>query len=126
MSSDVRKLRVDRMNSTPVQPVPLGAASPLLLDCYLPLVHTLFEIRGQQQAGVIIAFTSIGRGEGVTHVVESLGRKLAEHTLDRILLTTIADLAGAASGPLDDASQRVPQIQRLAVPRGVPAQRVLR
>ncbi len=126
MNSDLRKLRFDRMTSMPVPTLPLGAANPLMLDCYLPLVQTLFEMRAEQQAGVIITFTSIARGEGVTHVVESLGRKLAEHTWERILLTTFADLGGAASAPFDDASQRVPQVQRMARPRGNPAQRALR
>jgi hypothetical protein len=119
MSSDHRRLRLDRMTPKPVASLPLGAANPLLLDCYLPLVQTLFEMRAEQQGGVIVAFTSIGRGEGVTHVVECLSRKLAEHTFERILLTTLTDLAGAASTPFDEASQRVPQVQRLARPRGV-------
>src|SRR6266404_1930658 len=127
MNSDLRKLRFDRMTSRPVPSLPMGAANPFLLDCYLPLVQTLFEMRAEQQAGVIIAFTSVARGEGVTHVVESLGRKLAEHTWERILLTTFADLGGAASAPFDEASQRVPQVQRLARYRGFqPAPRALR
>jgi hypothetical protein len=119
MSSDHQRLRFDRMTPKPVPPLPLGAANPLMLDCYLPLVQTLFEMRTGQQAGVIVAFTSIARGEGVTHVVESLGRKLVEHTRERILLTTLTDLAGAASTPADEAAQRVPQVQRLARTRSV-------
>src|SRR5258706_14821828 len=115
MNNDLRKLRAGRTSSEPAGSM-RGTLNPLLLDCYLPLVQKLFEMREEQPAGVIIAFTSIERGEGVTHVVESLGRKLAEHTWEQVLLTTSADLAGAASALFDDGSDRVAQVQRLVKP----------
>jgi len=89
------------------------------LDCYSPLVQMLFEVREAQEDGIVVAFTSIARGEGVTHVVESLGRKLAEHTWEQILLTTAANLAGAGSALLDASSDVNPQIQRLGRPRAI-------
>ena len=88
----------------------LDAPSPSFLDCYLPLVQKLLEMRDSEPQGVIVGFTSIARGEGVTHVVSSLARKLAEHTWEQILLTTSADLPTAPSAKFDDSAH----IQRLA------------
>jgi hypothetical protein len=47
--------------------------------------------------GIVIAFTSISRGEGVSYVVDSLAWHLAQHTGDSILLTNFGGLAGAAT-----------------------------
>src|SRR5579862_2288198 len=105
MNSEIRRLRFDRILPRP-RPR-LNPSAPLLLDCYLPLVQTLFALREEQAGGVIVAFTSVARGEGVTHVVESLARKLAEHTFEQVLLTTAADLASTASAQFDDGSERV-------------------
>ena len=119
MNNDLRRLRLDRQSSKPAPSLRPALPSSPLLDCYLPLVQKLFALREEQPAGVIVAFTSVARGEGVTHVVESLGRKLAEHTWEQVLLTTAADLVGAASALFEDGSDRVPQVQRLVKPRGL-------
>src|SRR6266849_4290255 len=95
----------------------LDAEPPLPLDCYASLVQRLLEMREEQAEGVVVAFTSIARGEGVTHVVESLGRRLTQHTWEQILLTTSADLAGAGSALFDASSEDIPQIQRLGKTR---------
>src|SRR5258707_7029325 len=87
------------------------------LDCYAQLVQTLLEMREEQAEGLVVVFTSIARGEGVTHVVESLGRNLTEHTWEQILLTTSADLAGAGSALFDTSAEGIPQIQRLGKAR---------
>ena len=93
------------------------APSPSFLDCYLPLTQKLFEIRDSQAEGVIVGFTSVARGEGVTHVVASLARKLAEHSWEQILLTTSADLATAPSARFDDSAH----VQRLTRPGPFPS-----
>ncbi len=95
------------------------AEPSLPLDCYSTLVRTLFEMRERQADGVVVVFTSIGRGEGVTHIVESLGRTLAEHTWEQILLTTSAALAGASSALFDASSECVPQVQRLGKSKAI-------
>jgi hypothetical protein len=121
MSSDARKLRFSQIIPRRLPSLRVNPNTPLALDCYLPLVQTLFELREQQASGVVIAFTAVARGEGVTHVVESLGRKLAEHTWEQVLLTTAADLTSAASARFDEGSEPVPQVQRLIKPRRVPS-----
>jgi len=87
----------------------LDAPNFSFLDCYLPLAQRLFEMRDSQPEGLIVGFTSVGRGEGVTHVVSSLARKLAEHSWEQILLTTSADLGTAPSARFDDSAH----LQRL-------------
>ena len=98
-------------------PLRLDAPNASFLDCYLPLAQKLFEMRDSQPQGVIVGFTSVARGEGVTHVVTSLARKLAEHTWEQILLTTAADLATAPSARFDDSAH----LQRLTRPRSFAA-----
>jgi len=78
----------------------------------VPLIQKLFAIRDVQPRGIAIAFTSVGRGEGVSHVVASLGRKLTEHTFEQILLTTPAAIPDAASARYD-ATENSPQLQRM-------------
>ena len=95
----------------------LEAPTPSFLDCYLPLMQKLFEMRDSQPQGMIVAFTSVARGEGVSHVVASLARKLAEHTWEQILVTTSAGLANAASVKFDDSAQ----LQRLTRPGPLPS-----
>ena len=90
--------------------VPGPVCSPL--DCFLPLTQRLFEVRDARPQGVIIGFTSVARGEGVSHVVTSLARKLAEHTFEQILVTTSAELATAAFAKFDDSAH----VQRLSKP----------
>lgn len=81
-----------------------NAPNPSFLDCYLPLVQKLLEMKDSEPQGVVVGFTSVARGEGVTHVVTSLARKLAEHTWEQILLTTSADLPSAPSAKFDDSA----------------------
>lgn len=63
---------------------------------YLPLIQKLVELRREQSAGVMAAFTAAKRHQGVTYVVESLAWQLAHHTGESILLTTGTDLVDAA------------------------------
>ncbi len=86
-------------------PMRLNAPTPSFLDCYLPVTQRLLEMREAQPQGLIVGFTSVAPGEGVTHVVASLARKLAEHSWEQILLTTSADLGHAASAKFDDSLQ---------------------
>jgi len=95
----------------------LDAPNPSFLDCYLPLAQKLFEMRDSQPEGLIVGFTSIARGEGVSHVVASLARKLVEHTWEQVLLTTSADLASAPGVRFDDSAH----LQRLIRPGSFPA-----
>jgi len=86
-------------------PMRLEAPAPAFLDCYLPLTQRLLETREGQPQGLIVGFTSVAPGEGVTHVVSSLGRKLAEHSWEQILLTTSGDIGHAVSAKFDDSVQ---------------------
>ena len=86
-------------------PMRLDAPTPSFLDCYLPVTQRLLEMREAQPQGLIVGFTSVAPGEGVTHVVASLARKLAEHSWEQILLTTSADLGHAVSAKFDDSLQ---------------------
>jgi hypothetical protein len=63
---------------------------------YLPLIQKLVEMRQEQPAVIILAFTAISRRQGVTYVVESLACRLAQHTREQILLSSSSSLAGAA------------------------------
>lgn len=118
MGNVLRRLRLaERYHTGPLR---RDAPNPFL-DCYLPLVQKLFEMRDSQPQGVIIAFTSVSRGEGVTHVVASLARKLVQHTFEQILLTTSADLATAASARFDDSGENIQQLLRLTRPGSFPS-----
>ena len=68
-----------------------------LSDCYLPMIHKLVDLRREQGSGIVIAFTSISRGAGVSYVVDSLAWHLAQHTGDSILLTNFGGLSSAAT-----------------------------
>ena len=72
-------------------------ANHYLADCYLPMIRKLVDLRREQATGVVIAFTSVSRGEGVSYVVDSLAWQLAQHTGDSILLTNCAGLPTAAT-----------------------------
>ena len=63
---------------------------------FVPLIQKLVEMRKEQPAGIIVAFTSICRRQGVTHVVESLACRLTQYTQEQILLSSCSRLAGAA------------------------------
>ena len=86
-------------------PIRLEAPAPSFLDCYLPITQRLLETREGQPQGLVVGFTSVAPVEGVTHIVASLGRKLAEHSWEQILLTTSADLGHAVSAKFDDSAQ---------------------
>jgi hypothetical protein len=113
MGNALRRFNVAfRQHADIFRPAP---PNPSFLDCFFPLTQRLLEARDSQPQGVIIGFTSVARGEGVTHVVTSLARKLAEHSFEQILLTTSADLATAASARFDDSAH----VQQLTKPGSV-------
>ena len=86
-----------RMNRLRRIPGPAMAASPAPGSAdYLALIQKLLEMRQEQSNGILVGFTSVSRGQGVTYVIESLAWQLAQHTDDPILLCGHAHLAGAA------------------------------
>lgn len=63
---------------------------------FVPLIQKLVDMRKEHPGGIIVAFTSICRRQGVTHVVESLACRLTQYTQEQILLSSCIRLAGAA------------------------------
>ncbi len=78
-----------------VTPVP-EFTRPASLGCFLPLVQKLAQARRAQEAGLIMLFCSLSRGEGVTYVVESLAWELSKYVGERVLITTPTSLENAA------------------------------
>jgi Mrp family chromosome partitioning ATPase len=106
-------------------PIPSPAftrAHHYLTDCYLPMIHKLVALRREQGSGIVIAFTSISRGEGVSYVVDSLAWHLAQHTGDSILLTNFGGLASAGTAEfwepqsIQRLTQHHPRSQRAQQP----------
>lgn len=87
--------RADVMRRTAAAPALSAPSSPGSAE-YLALIQKLMEMRQEQSSGVIAAFTSFSRGQGVTYVIESLAWQLAQHTEEPILLCGYASMAGAA------------------------------
>jgi Mrp family chromosome partitioning ATPase len=81
----------------PVVPLPAEVAENVSLACYLPLVQKLAEMRRESGVGVVVAFSAISKGEGVTFVTESLAWELARQTGEQVLLTVPAGLHTAAA-----------------------------
>lgn len=88
----------DRRTPTaqPAAPLSPEVAANLSLSCYLPLVQKFAAMRRELGGGIIAAFSSISKGEGVTFVTESLAWVLAKQTGEQVLLTTPGGLASAA------------------------------
>lgn len=61
--------------------------------CYLSLIQKLAQIQRSENQAIVVAFTSVHSGEGVTYVMESLAWELAKHTGRQVLLTTGSALA---------------------------------
>jgi hypothetical protein len=89
-----------------VQPL-VAPAHPLVPPgAYQPLIEKLAEIRRERGSGVIAAFSSVSRGDGVTYVVESLAWELAKQTGEQTLLATPGGLGNAASARFTDLAAR--------------------
>ena len=86
-----------------IQPVAPPAVIPVPPGTYQPLIEKLAEVRRERGSGVMVAFSSVSRGEGVTYVLESLSWELARQTGEQTLLTTPDGLSSAASARFGDA-----------------------
>ncbi len=98
---NIRSILLSSIRSLRPESVPDAAA----LDYYLPLVEKLNEQRQEQGQGLVVAFTSIAPGQGVTYVVESLAWELARHSNSRVLLTTSTNLGAAVTATYEDEDE---------------------
>jgi hypothetical protein len=58
----------------------------------IEVLYSFASLRGKTSGGLVIAFTSARRREGVTHVVRQLGRELAAYCRKDVLIITPPDL----------------------------------
>ena len=58
----------------------------------LEAIYSLVSLRSKTGGGVVIAFTSARRKEGVTHVVQEVGRQLAAYCREDVLIISPRDL----------------------------------
>ena len=61
--------------------------------CFLPLIQRMVQARRELNHATITAFTSVAKGDGVTHTVECLAWELAKYSGQQVLLTTGGGLA---------------------------------
>jgi hypothetical protein len=58
----------------------------------LEIIYSFVSLRGKSSAGLVIAFTSARRQEGVTLVVRQLGRQLASYCREDVLIISPSEL----------------------------------
>jgi hypothetical protein len=98
MSSFIRSLEVHKriFNAPEIWPrKATGFQDRSALGPYATLVQKLNNLRQEQGSGLVVTFASVSNGEGVTSVVESLSRELAQYAGQGVIVTSPAALEGA-------------------------------
>lgn len=81
---------------------------------HVHLVHNFVSLKSIRSEGSIFAFTSARRGEGVTHVVQALAKRLGVYTHSKVLVISFAELAGLSAFAIrhfeDRSQEQVPGV----------------
>lgn len=101
---NVRGMILSSIRSLRPESVPDTAS----LDFYLPLVEKLNEQRLESGNGLIVSFTSVAPGHGVTYVIESMAWELARYSNTRVLLSSSSNLGAAVASTYDDDDDMIP------------------
>lgn len=108
MTSHASLLEAGTRTAFQVQPLPAPAQVLVPPGTYQPLIEKLAEMRRERESGVIVAFSSVSRGDGVTYIAESLAWELAKQTGEQTLLATPEGLSSAATARFSESAVRWP------------------